>query len=462
MALTLDLTGLFGDGHDGRLTRAEFQAALARGAAARDRHLAQPPAWRALHARSEHLEACMARAAEVRRQTAPEVFVVLGIGGSALGNAALTAALAPTFQEWRPTPGQPRVFVLDNVDPDWLGEFFDAVPADRLHVNVISKSGGTIETSAQFLLAWDRVRRAVGSDAEARARFTITTDPAGGHFRALCDRHGFATLPVPAGVGGRYSVLSPVGLFTAAMAGVDCASLLEGAAKTDARLRAAPPDQDPALAWALAHVLYLERGLRNHVHFVYAHKARLLADWWQQLWAESLGKKQDEDGRVVHVGPTPVAAIGPTDQHSQIQLYAEGPNDKVYTFLKVDRFGRELVVPPAFDASPAFTPVAGRTFQDLMHAEREGTEIALEQAGRPVCRIELCKLDAFHLGAYFLFCEVATALAGHALRVDPYDQPGVEAGKRNALALMNAPGSEPLGAALRAELAARPRWRLAC
>ncbi len=462
MALTLDVTGLFGDGSDGRLTRAAFAAALARGAAARAQHLAQPPAWRGLHAQRAGLEACRARAAEVRRRHAPEYFVVLGIGGSALGNEAMTAALAPVYQEWRPAAGQPRVFVLDNADPDWLGEFFDAVPADRVHVNVISKSGGTIETSAQFLLAWDRVRRATGADDEARARFTITTDPAGGHFRALADALGFATLPVPAGVGGRFSVLSPVGLFTAAMAGFDCDSLLEGAAKTDARLRAAPPDQDPALAWALAHALYLERGKPNHVHFVYSHKARLLADWWQQLWGESLGKKRDTEGRVVHVGPTPVKAVGATDQHSQIQLYAEGPDDKVYTFLKLDKFARALPVPPAFRASPAFAPLEGRSFQELMHAEREGTELALEQAGRPVCRIELCQLDAFHLGAYFLFCEVATALTGHIMGIDPYDQPGVEAGKRNALALMNAAGAEADAARLRAVLDGRQVWRLKC
>lgn len=462
MALTLDATGLFGDGQDARLTRANFGAELSRGARARDLHLAETPAWRTLHARPEYLAACQKRADEVRSRQAPEVFVVLGIGGSALGNQALIAALAPIYQEWQSASGRPRLFVLDNVDPDWLGEFFDNLPAGRMHVNVISKSGGTIETSAQFLLAWDRIRRACASDAEARERFTLTTDPSGGHFRVLADQFGFATLPVPAGVGGRFSVLSPVGLFTAAMGGFDCASLLEGAAKTDARLRATQPDQDPALAWALAHVLYLERGKPNHVHFVYSHRARLLAEWWQQLWAESLGKKRTTDGRPARFGPTPVTALGPTDQHSQIQLYAEGPDDKVYTFLKIDKFGRGLDVPPAFAPSPAFAPLASRSFQELMQAEREGTEIALEQAGRPVCRIELCQLDAFHVGAYFLFCEVATAIAGHLLDVNPYDQPGVEAGKLNALALMSAPGFESQGALLRGAIAQRKAVRLSC
>ncbi|MDA1260504.1 MAG: glucose-6-phosphate isomerase, partial [Planctomycetota bacterium] len=437
-------------------------AEMPRAALARQRHLDDEPAWRRLHARKDLLDACVQRAAEVRAAHAPEYFVVLGIGGSALGNAAMTAALAPVLQEWRPADGAPRVFVLDNVDPDWLGEFFEAVPGDRVHFNVISKSGGTIETSAQFLLAWKLVRDAVGSDLEARTRFTITTDPAGGHFRALCDELGFATLPVPPGVGGRYSVLSPVGLFTAAMGGFDPASMLEGAAKTDARLRAAPADQDPALLYALAHVMHMRQGRNNHVHFVYSHRARLLAAWYQQLWAESLGKKRDRAGKLVHVGPTPLGAVGATDQHSQVQLYAEGPDDKVYTFLALNRFGRELAVPPPFSDSTAFAMLRGRRIEELMHAEREGTEIALAQVGRPWCRIELCQLDAFHLGAYFLFMEVATALAGELLGIDPFNQPGVEAGKRNALALMRAEGFEELGAELLAARAAAASWRVSC
>lgn len=460
MALHLELSGLFGDAP--LPSRADGMAALAAAALVRQQHLESEPAWRRLHARTELLEACQRRADAVRAAHAPEFFVVLGIGGSALGNAAMTAALAPVLQDWRPAAGAPRVFVLDNVDPDWLGEFCEAVPGDRVHFNVISKSGGTIETSAQFLLAWSHVRRAVGSDAEARTRFTITTDPAGGHFRALGERLGFAMLPVPAGVGGRFSVLSPVGLFTAAMGGFDPAAMLAGAAKTDAKLREAPPDQDPALLYALAHVLHMRQGRNVHVHFVYSHRARLLGDWFQQLWAESLGKRRDRAGRVVHVGPTPLAAVGPTDQHSQVQLYAEGPDDKVYTFLAVNEFARTLAVPPPFDDSEAFAALRGRDFGELMHAERSGTEIALAQAGRPWCRLELCRLDAQHLGAYFQFFEVATALAGGLLGVDPYDQPGVEAGKRNALALMGAPGYESLGAELLAARASGASWRVRC
>lgn len=462
MALHLDLTSLFGDGSDQRLTRDEFDAALPRAAAAREAHLAAKPEWRGLGGRDDFLSECQARAKAVLDEQQPEALVVLGIGGSALGAQALLQALAPLYQESAPTPGRPRVFVPDSVDPDWLGALLEHLPLARTHVNVISKSGGTIETSAEFLVFYDAIRQAVGSDEEARRRFTITTDPANGHFRKIADEQGFTTLTVPPGVGGRFSVLTSVGLFPAEMAGMDTQSLLEGAARVDLKLDEAEPAADAALAYALAHVLYMERGKPIHVHFPYSQRARLLADWYAQLWAESLGKKVDLQGATVHVGPTPVRAVGPTDQHSQCQLYVEGPDDKVYTLLKLGKFGRELTVPEPFVDSAAFRHLGGRTLQELMEAERQGTEVALTEAGRPVCTIELCKLDAFHVGQYFLFMEAATAYAGALLNIDPFDQPGVEAGKVAALALMGAPGYEDRAQEIRAAQAARSLFTLSC
>ncbi len=463
MALKLDLTGLLApEGSSAAPCRGSFAAALPRAAEVRAAHLAAVPAWRGLHAEARHLEACRARAQEVLARGDVDAFVVLGIGGSALGNAAMTAALAPIHQEWAPAAGHPRVFVLDSIDPDWLGEFLESVPPERCHFNVISKSGGTIETSSEFLLFFDAVRRAVGSDEAARARFTVTTDPQGGHFRALCDQLGFATLEVPPGVGGRFSVLSPVGLFTAEMAGLDTEGLLAGAGRVDRRLAECAPEEDAALAYALAHVLHMEQGRPIHVHFPYAHRLRLLADWYQQLWAESLGKRRDLAGEEVWVGPTPVKAVGPTDQHSQCQLYVEGPDDKVYTMLRLGRHSREIAIPEPFAASPAFEHLAGKTLNQLIEAERQGTEVALREAGRPVCTIELCKLDAFHVGQYFAFLEVATAYAGGLMGIDPFDQPGVENGKKAALALMGCAGYEGLADSIRAAQAAQEPFTLEC
>lgn len=462
MALHLDLTGLFGDGSDGRLTRDEFADALPRATAVREAHLADKPEWRGLGTRDEFAAECRARAEEVLRDQAPEALIVLGIGGSALGAQALLSALAPLQQESAPAPGRPRVYVPDSVDPDWIGSLLDHLPLDRCHVNVISKSGGTIETSAEFLVFCDAIRQAVGSDKAARKCFTITTDPANGHFRKIADEQGFTTLTVPPGVGGRFSVLSSVGLFPAELGGMDTQSLLEGAARVDRKLDEAPPEADPALAYALAHVLYMERGKPIHVHFPYSHRARLLADWYAQLWGESLGKAHNLAGEAVHIGPTPVRAVGPTDQHSQCQLYMEGPDDKVYTLLKLGKFSREIAVPEPFVDSPAFTHLRGRTLTELMEAERLGTEVALLEAGRPVCTIELCKLDAFHVGQYFLFMETATAYAGGLLGIDPFDQPGVEAGKIAALALMGAPGFESRAQEIRTAMAARTLFTLSC
>jgi len=196
--------------------------------------------------------------------------------------------------------------------------------------------------------------------------------------------------------------------------------------------------------------------------FSYSWRARLLADWWQQLWAESLGKKLDTQANAIHVGPTPVSSLGPTDQHSQCQLYMEGPDDKVYTFLQVEKFQKEVLLGAPFADSPAFSHLAHRSFADIMDAERRGTQVALADAGRPQCTLGLCQMDAFHLGQFFQFFQVATAYAGPLLGVDPYDQPGVEAGKVAALALMGCAGFEERGAEIQAAEAARPHEILTC
>ena len=465
MALHLDLSGLFDPAGSGtsRLSRQQLQDAWPRAVAAREAHLSDLPRWRTLHAEKDLWQACVDRAEEVKGAGDVEFFFVLGIGGSALGNSAMIHALAPILQEWNPEPGQPRGFVLDNVDPDWLGEFFATIPLERSHVNVISKSGGTIETSSQFLIAWEAMLAACDGDRDrACSRFTITTDPVSGHFRGVCDEMGFATLPVPDGVGGRFSVMSPVGMFTAAMLGLDGDSIHAGAERVDRKLRECAPEEDPALLYALAHILYLEAGKPVHVHFAYAHRLRYLADWYQQLWAESLGKRLDCKGEVVHVGPTPVKAVGPTDQHSQAQLYVEGPDDKVYTMLKLTRFGREVEIPQPFLSSPAFDHLGGRKLSELMEQERRGTEVALLDAGRPVCTLELCKMDAFHLGQYWQFLQIATAYAGGILGIDPFDQPGVEAGKVAALALMGCDGYEERAQEIAKTLEGREVFRLSC
>ncbi len=463
MALHLHLTGLFADGSDSRLTLDQARAHFARASAARRDHLSDIPKWRELGHNKELVQVCRARAQQVKSEQNVENFVVLGIGGSALGNAAILGALAPIFQATHPEPGQPKCFVLDTVDPDLLDEFFESVDLTKTHINVISKSGGTIETSSQFMLAYSLMLAACDNDAEECAKhFTVTTDPNGGHFQGVCEEFGFATLPVPDGVGGRFSVLAPVGLFTSEMAGLDTDSMLAGAAKVADNLRSCSDEDDPALWYALMHVLYLEQGLDKHVHFAYSHRLRLLADWYCQLWAESLGKRHNLAGEEVNVGPTPLKAVGPTDQHSQSQLYVEGPDDKVYTMLKINKFRRDVNLGKAFADSLAFSHLEGRNLAELMEQERRGTEVALRENGRPVCVLEMCSLDAFHLGQYFMFMEIATAYAGGIMQVNPYDQPGVEAGKVAALALMGCDGYQQRAVEIEEIFNSAVEFKLSC
>ena len=464
MALHLDLTELFSDNdNDLRLSHNEAMALFASAEEARNQHLLNKPKWRELGHLRDHLLACQERAAFVKANQEIDNFVVFGIGGSALGSSAIMGALGPIYQNLQLEHNSPQVFVIDSVDPDWLSEFFEKINLERTHINVISKSGGTIETSAQFLLAFDRVLSACDGDRErCISHFTITTDQKSGHFRSFCDEENFSTLAVPEGVGGRFSVLSSVGLFTSEMAGFDTESMLQGAARVADSLANCEALKDPALWYALMHTAYMDKSLDKHVHFAYGHRLRLLCDWYSQLWAESLGKRTNIFGEQVCIGPTPISAVGPTDQHSQSQLYVDGPKDKVFTMLKVKEFNSRVDLPKTFVDSPAFTHLENGSLNDLREREREGTMVALIEEQSPVCVIELCKLDAFHLGQYFMFMQITTAYAGGILKINPFDQPGVEAGKVAALALMGCAGYESRAEEIRRIFDKSKSFKLSC
>ena len=214
-----------------------------------------------------------------------------------------------------------------------------------------------------------------------------TTDRKKGALRKIADEAGLASFEVPDGVGGRFSVLTPVGLLPAALLGIDIRGLLAGAAAMDARLASAELIENPAYLGAVLHRAAYAEGRRISVMFAYSDQLYLLADWYRQLWAESLGKRFGLDGTVAAVGPTPVKALGVTDQHSQVQLYKEGPDDKVYTFLGVERFARTVPIPPAGKGLDAISYLGGHTLNELLAAEQRATEAALSRAGRPVTRI---------------------------------------------------------------------------
>jgi glucose-6-phosphate isomerase len=307
---------------------------------------------------------------------------------------------------------------------------------------VTSKSGGTAETMAQYLVVRDRLERTLGAAAD---HLVFVTDAERGALRALARAEGIAALDVPDNVGGRFSVLSPVGLLPAALIGIDTARLLAGAG--DMARRSATPvlAENPAGSYAVLQWLsHTAHGRGTHVFMPYSDALRDFAAWFVQLWAESLGKIR-ADG--TSVGPTPVAALGATDQHSQVQLFMEGPADKTVTFLAVDDRGDDVPIPSGASASD-LAYLGGHTLGELLAVEQRATAGALARRGRPNMTLHLERVDAWHVGGLIMLLELATAYAGQLYGVNAFDQPGVELGKQFAYAMLGRPGSD----------AARAEW----
>jgi glucose-6-phosphate isomerase len=377
-----------------------------------------------------------------------ENVVVLGIGGSALGTTALLHGLrGPDWNE-RDAEGRdhfPRLFVLDNIDPATVGGLLDAIDVRRTLFNVVSKSGTTAETMAQFLVVRERLAAALEDREAYRRHLVFTTDPERGVLRDIARHESIATLPIPPAVGGRFSVLSAVGLFPAALVGIDPVALLEGARHMEQRCRTDDLAQNPAgLFAALQWLADREAGAPIHVLMPYHDRLASAADWFRQLWAESLGKRRALDGREVFVGPTPVKALGATDQHSQVQLYMEGPFDKTVTFLAVEDRDPDVAIPRLYDDIDALGYLGGHSLAGLLEAERQATAAALAARGRMNMTLTLPTLDEHGLGQLLMMLQIATIHAGALYEVDPLDQPGVELAKRLTYGLMGRPGAEAI------------------
>ncbi len=374
-----------------------------------------------------------------------EDVVVLGIGGSGLGTVAVRDALLGPYWNERSDDERdhfPRLHVLDNPDPFTLQRLLDRLDLAKVLFNVVSKSGSTAETMAQYLVTRARVEATVG-EAHARGHFLFTTDPSKGALRQIADAEGIPTAPVPENVGGRFSVLSPVGLLPAAICGVDVGALVAGAAWMEKRCATDDLSANPAGVLAtLLHACDTEQGRPIHVLMPYADRLRSTALWFQQLWAESLGKAHGLDGEARPTGPTPVAAVGATDQHSLLQLLMEGPQDKVVLLVAVDDPGGDVTIPERHPEISALSYLGGHTLGGLLSAERRATAEALRREGRPNATFLLPRVDARALGALFMVLQIATVYAGALYGVDPLDQPGVELGKVLTYGLMGREGFE--------------------
>lgn len=380
----------------------------------------------------------VATAASIREKY--DTFVVLGIGGSALGPIAVEQALMDG-------QGKMKLVVEDNVDPERLARVFGSLDLKKTMFNVITKSGRTSETMSQMMYAANALQKA---GLALKDHVIATTDEKNGELVKIAQKEGLKQFVIPSDVGGRFSEMTPVGLLPAAVCGYDIRAMLEGAAYMDEVC--SRESSNPAALYALLHVLGMKKGINISVMLPYADSLKYMSDWYAQLWAESLGKRYGTDRSEVFAGQTPVKALGVTDQHSQIQLYTEGPFDKIVTFLKVDQFRNDLEIPVALEYIDAISFLGGKTFGQLLEAERSATEYALCKAGRPNITIALSQVDEFTVGALLYFFEMATAYAGEMLEINAFDQPGVEEGKVATFALMGKAGFEKK----KAELNARP------
>ncbi len=335
-----------------------------------------------------------------------ETLLVFGIGGSSLGAKAVIQALG--------TSSKTQVFFLENPNPATLEKTLEKINLKKTALNVISKSGATLETISLFLTVFEKLRKAV-PEKQLKEKVWITTEPKENFLSRFSQEYGLPLLPISEHVPGRYSVLSTVGIFPLLVAGIDVDKLLAGATFIDQNNR------DTYLYGTLAYGTHQLLKKPLTVFFPYDERLSLLGDWFCQLWAESLAKSESS-------GPTPLKAVGALDQHSLLQLFLQGPRDKWYTLLALENYRSSLSIPKT-KSLKEFSYLANTPLEKVLQAEQKTTEISLIQFENPVCKLTLPELSAYTLGALFYHFELATAIAGHLYEINPFDQPAVEENK---------------------------------
>lgn len=386
------------------------------------------------------VEDIIATAKAVRKQF--KAFVVLGIGGSALGPIAVFQALKHLHYNELPDDkrGGPKFYVEDNVDPERMNALMDIIDPKETCFNVITKSGATSETMSQYLIISDILQKQIGADWAKNV--IATTDTCKGNLIKLAKKEGFKTFYIPDSVGGRFSELCPVGLLPAAVLDIDIKAFLAGAKDMQERSKSADPAENAPLMCAVLQYIAMRKGKNISVMMPYADSLKYIADWYCQLWGESLGKAVDYDGKTVYAGQTPVKALGVTDQHSQIQLYTEGPFDKVVTFIAVDNFRKEYLIPQGLPDFPDVNFLCGNDMGTLLNNERIATEYALTKANRLNHTIYVPQVNEFTLGQLLMLFMLETAYCGALLNINTFNQPGVEEGKKATFALFDRKGFE--------------------
>ena len=382
-----------------------------------------------------------------------ENVLVLGIGGSVLGGIAVTEALLKPY--WNMLTKEqrnnlPRIFFLDNIDPDTINGLLDILDLKKTLVNVITKSGDTAETMSQFMVIKNLMQETLGDDY--RKNIVATTDKKMGILRQLADQEGYKIFYVPDDIGGRFSVFSSVGLVPFALVGLDIDKIINGIKDIDLELKNTDIHQNIAAQFALIHYLMdIKKGKKSTVLMPYSSRLKYISDWYVQLIAESLGKKYNRNGEVVNVGLTPIKAYGATAQHTKLQLFNEGPNDKVITFIRVGEFDTILEIPKIFEYT-GIGYLGGNTINALMNAEADSSMVSLIDNQRPIVTLTIDKIDEYHIAQLLYMLEVQTAIAGELYNINAFDQPGVEQVKDYMYALMGRAGYEGSANSLREKM----------
>ncbi len=374
--------------------------------------------------------------------------VLIGIGGSDLGAKALHHAINGLYynEKIQKNVLKSRLklfFMGDTTDPSVIKDIFSIIDLEKTIFFIISKSGNTIEQASCFIYAREQLKKIIKSE-EVNDHFVFFTDPEKGVLRKLAKNKGYYLISIPENVGGRFSVLSVVGLVRSSLTGIDFRQVLNGARDMHEKLDSKfdHVKYNPAKQYALINLFYLLKQKNIKVIWPYSYYLKDFSLWFRQLWAESLGKKVDKKGHQINAGTTPVAALGPTDQHSQLQLYNEGKNDKLYTFIVADNAEDDISLHSNEDLYEDYNFFKGWNFQDILIKEFETTRYALIKNKRPTISIHIPTLDEYNLGKLFYFFEYSVVYFGYLLNINPFDQPGVELSKQAMYGVLGKKGYE--------------------
>ena len=343
-------------------------------------------------------------------------FIQIGIGGSSLGPEMLVSALGDKKR---------RFEFINNIDPDYLADQLNGLELSESLFYVASKSGGTAETIAGLSIILSLLKEKGISEDQLNNYIVFVTDPKKSQLLDLAEQLKITCLEIPSNVGGRFSVLTPIGYLPCLFAGISIESLQKGASDIASKLKRYDSDLQKHAEFLINE---MRNGVSQTVLMPYSSKLRNFSFWYVQLWAESLGKKLDRNGKIIEIGLTPIPSYGATDQHSQLQLFMEGPRDKVLKLIEVENFHNDFSLSNQIDL-PSFKRLEKHKLSDLMHAELNGTKKALKENNRPFIVTKLPLLDEYHMAQLILFYESLTALMGEYFNINAFDQPGVELGK---------------------------------